>query len=304
MLDNEKNGELSETLKSDSNDPETKRKIEYYKHYYETGYITLDEYNDIVSEIMLNPDKSPEAVGKKPMKKIWVIVSWAIGLVVWSVINTIITHVYKIQLGGLPTVLLVIVFCFGIQKFVLWLAQKEVYICYDDSAESVNKETDDAEITNSKVLYCKKCGNKIDPQTKKCSGCGKQYFSFKNAKSLIPILAVSLTVSIALLITNLCLIANTRKLETKINSLNDSKTKYQEQLKNERIYVSDINMQLEEAKKELDFFETHAVIVSGKDEKHYHKYGCAYCDTESFWIYNTEAAEDEGIRRCPYCFKD
>ena len=50
---------------------------------------------------------------------------------------------------------------------------------------------------DKKDSFCKKCGSVIDPNTKKCSGCGKQYF---NAKKTVPIvlLSVLLVASIGL----------------------------------------------------------------------------------------------------------
>ena len=42
--------------------------------------------------------------------------------------------------------------------------------------------------SNEKHNFCKKCGSAIDPDTKKCSGCGKQYF---NGKKTVPIVLLS-----------------------------------------------------------------------------------------------------------------
>ena len=42
--------------------------------------------------------------------------------------------------------------------------------------------------SNEKHNFCKKCGSVIDPNTKKCSGCGKQYF---NGKKTVPIVLLS-----------------------------------------------------------------------------------------------------------------
>ncbi|WP_347072323.1 zinc ribbon domain-containing protein [Intestinimonas butyriciproducens] len=41
---------------------------------------------------------------------------------------------------------------------------------------------------DKKSAFCKKCGSAIDPNTKKCSGCGKQYF---NAQKTVPIVLLS-----------------------------------------------------------------------------------------------------------------
>ena len=42
--------------------------------------------------------------------------------------------------------------------------------------------------SNEKHNFCKKCGSAIDPITKKCSGCGKQYF---NGKKTVPVVLLS-----------------------------------------------------------------------------------------------------------------
>lgn len=44
-------------------------------------------------------------------------------------------------------------------------------------------------LNEKKYSYCKKCGSAIDSNTKKCSGCGKQYF---HAKTIVPVIVFSL----------------------------------------------------------------------------------------------------------------
>ena len=58
-------------------------------------------------------------------------------------------------------------------------------------------ETTTVPNSNEKHTFCKKCGSTIDPNTKKCSGCGKQYF---NSKKTVPVvlLSVLLVASIGL----------------------------------------------------------------------------------------------------------
>jgi hypothetical protein len=51
---------------------------------------------------------------------------------------------------------------------------------------------------------------------------------------------------------------------------------------------------------ELSFYQRYAVCTNGG--KYYHKYSCPRFDeNKTFWIYNTEAAESDGLRPCPEC---
>lgn len=50
----------------------------------------------------------------------------------------------------------------------------------------------------------------------------------------------------------------------------------------------------------LDFYNTYAVIVT-QGSRQYHCHGCDKLDTQSFWIYNRSAAEQEGYYPCPSC---
>lgn len=51
---------------------------------------------------------------------------------------------------------------------------------------------------------------------------------------------------------------------------------------------------------ELSFYQRYAVCTNGG--KYYHKYSCPRFDeNKAFWIYNTEAAESDGLRPCPEC---
>ena len=44
-----------------------------------------------------------------------------------------------------------------------------------------------------KIKYCSRCGGKINNETKKCTGCGKQYFKgFKGNKTLTILLIIML----------------------------------------------------------------------------------------------------------------
>ena len=74
------------------------------------------------------------------------------------------------------------------------------------------------------TVFCKKCGNPLDPSTKKCSSCGAQPF-FRKHRSLMPIVALSIVAAILLgLCISLFILSNTKDekitdLESKVRSL-------------------------------------------------------------------------------------
>ena len=103
----------------------------------------------------------------------------------------------------------------------------------------------------------------IDPETKKCTGCGKQYFH-------LPKLTTRMIVGTILIIV----------------------------LAGANIYQY---VQLASIKKEYNFYHDYAVIVPTEDDS-YHRYGCPNIDeNDSFWIYNINAAESRGYTPCPEC---
>lgn len=64
---------------------------------------------------------------------------------------------------------------------------------------------------SKKQTYCKKCGSAIDSNTKKCDGCGKQYF---RAKTTIPILTLSVLLVLSVGLNTLQYLQGTEAAET------------------------------------------------------------------------------------------
>lgn len=122
-----------------------------------------------------------------------------------------------------------------------------------------------------KTQYCKKCGNLIDSKTKKCTVCGKQYFKGLRIKTLLYLFLIILFV-VAIII-----------LSVKLNNANLYKERYND------IYD------------EYNFYHSKAVIVADDDTNLYHSYTCEDLNTSSFWVYNKEAAKGKGFKPCPNC---
>ncbi len=86
--------------------------------------------------------------------------------------------------------------------------------------EETPNQTAPAERVSTKAKekrkYCSRCGNEIDPTTKKCTGCGKQYFKFNKSVAIILVLVTALA-SVSTL--SVYQFENNQKLQLQIDAL-------------------------------------------------------------------------------------
>lgn len=172
----------------------------------------------------------------------------------------------------------------------------------------------------SKSRFCKHCGSPIDPLTKKCTGCGKQYFRLPkiNKSRLNP----KVIVVLSLLIVCLC-VWHTIQYQNQVTQLNNRISELEEELESCKQTVSDVqqkyskkvaetaslmqeNRTLTNKVKDMEhvykFCYDHVVVVSDDGTRLYHRIQCPNFVTSRFWAYNLEAAEQKGYRPCSYCF--
>lgn len=71
-------------------------------------------------------------------------------------------------------------------------------------------------------------------------------------------------------------------------------------LKSENKTLKEKNENLQDANEKAQFLDKYIVIRSA-DTKVYHKYGCKYCDTSSFYIYDINEATANGYVPCDNC---
>ncbi len=72
-----------------------------------------------------------------------------------------------------------------------------------------------------KGTFCKNCGSLVDEKTKKCSGCGKQYFNARRnvpLAAMVVILIASVLLNVYLYGQNLSLSTQTEELEERVAS--------------------------------------------------------------------------------------
>ena len=185
--------------------------------------------------------------------------------------------------------------------------------------EEPNKKQDDFHPVikhyNSKLRYCKLCGNLVDSKTKKCTKCGKQYF--RNPLKEIPLFAIVLAIILCVTLGFFSnsikqkqqeiddLLAKVSDLESTIESRNKTIKEYEKQIaaKNERAArIISENQAMED---KCDFIDKYVVFVCNDNSRLYHKYDCLsfQISNSTFWAYNTEAARGKGFKPCSKCFE-
>ena len=160
--------------------------------------------------------------------------------------------------------------------------------------------------TTFTTKYCSRCGNSVDPITKQCNGCGKQYFRGFSGKNIFVIilsvfLVVSLVVNTVLYFSNVSLretntslnksnyslVSDVMQLEKKVSSLQKENDFYYEYWYNNNNKVSLINSSI--------------VFIEDDGTNLYHKYECEKFVGNYWWAHNIEYAEHLGYKSCPLC---
>ena len=151
-------------------------------------------------------------------------------------------------------------------------------------------------------MYCQKCGNEIPDNSVFCDVCGEKVFfqqetpkSHKKKRcSAVIVLSVLLAVALAgcgvlgyIAIRQANLVAfKSEVIKNKNNSID--------------YYENEMDLLRERA----EFLDNYVVIVGDNGSKYYHKYECGlWRACESIWIYNEEAARQDGYKPCSICCK-
>lgn len=145
-----------------------------------------------------------------------------------------------------------------------------------------------------RLRYCSRCGSVIDNETKKCTGCGKQYFKgIRFSKSLVVIIAL-LVVVIGLTVLNI-------NQYDDCQFYKDNCKMKDEQIENWRNRVATLDAQISEYKSKVEFMDEYVVCVEDDGTNLYHRYECERFVGNSFWVFNVDTAEVRGYRACPDC---
>lgn len=144
--------------------------------------------------------------------------------------------------------------------------------------------------TDKKKRFCKMCGGLIDRESKKCTSCGKQYFKLPkpSKRMILPTVICSVLIG-AIIVLSILLVdsSSTVTLQRKL-------------IKEKNDKISSLEKKVDTYKEKTAFMDDYIVIV-GKSNNKYHKYGCSDLDTSSFRAYNITMAKSEGYNACSKC---
>lgn len=143
-----------------------------------------------------------------------------------------------------------------------------------------------------RVRYCSLCGNPIDGETKRCTGCGKQYFKGIPWKRVIAVIFSLLLV--ASLAVNML---SYRVLEEIVHENDD----LAEKINSIQVEKKDIENELKENYKIFNEINKLVVFVEDDGTKLYHRFQCEKFKGDSFWAFNLDAAKDKGYKPCSLC---
>lgn len=179
-----------------------------------------------------------------------------------------------------------------------------------------------------KIRYCSRCGSLIDSETKKCTGCGKQYFrGFRHKK--VP---VSKKSTVSVIVLTLLLVAVSALSVWQYVNVQEIMTEKQTVMEQQEQKIADLEQKIEETadlKQQLrvrenaikllqekignledeieesipliSFVDKHVVFIENDGTNKYHKFECIKFKRKSFWVYNTEAAKGKGYTPCSLC---
>lgn len=173
-----------------------------------------------------------------------------------------------------------------------------------------------------KAGFCKLCGGPIDPVTRKCTGCGKQYFrlpTFTDKHCFIAATAVACIVVAFLLVMLISqrstyeaqvaeLTARVSELEDElaakdrtIQGLERGDANLRKEISSKKSAIEKLQEENSDMRAEIRFYDNHVVFIGDDGTRKYHNYDCPYLDLSYFWAYNTEAAVDRGYKPCSHC---
>ena len=172
---------------------------------------------------------------------------------------------------------------------------------------TADTHTDDNKKEVSTKRYCTHCGSPINEDTKRCMGCGKQYFKgIKHflgnifCKRHLALVIVSF-VLLASLIANIVLAINVADLERAYHINRDKVDQYEKDLSDVRNKVEQYKDELSNVRNKVNFIDNNVVFIEDDGSNLYHKYDCYKFKGYSYWVHNVEYAVYRGYKPCSTC---
>lgn len=157
-------------------------------------------------------------------------------------------------------------------------------------------------IQKKKKRFCKHCGGEIDAETRKCAGCGKQYF--KPAKKDVKVFLIALCAfMLASIAANMVLFADLKETKQELHSVTKSRDDYRNK------YNESLDKQIGLQEKNNDIAYLLSVY---KDNLYWfipgswtcHTFDCSQLSgykSDELNIIIWSDAQYEGYGSCPYC---
>ena len=197
--------------------------------------------------------------------------------------------------------------------------------------DNVSKSTYQSKIEKNepKKRFCKECGSLIDPETKCCSGCGKQYFrGFSKSVIAIIILSVLLAFSGGF---NIVELYKSNALYSQIKNGIEEINKKEKALQTQKSELGHVKYENEKLKEINNRYEENVAVVLIPDErssspadsidfdhsyaeylakKYYHTFSCSRVDrindllsgtSNKIHIYSVQDAKSQGYTACSEC---
>ena len=175
-----------------------------------------------------------------------------------------------------------------------------------------------------KLRYCKLCGAPIDPTTRKCTDCRKQYFRPPVLhKKHLAIAAGAALVCAAVVFFVSSLVFQKNAAQAQVDALNARITELESTvaekereievcMRNIDSYQVKLTRKSEEYDKLreentmykdlLDFYEESVAFIGDSGSMDYHRFPCPYMDAgEGIYVYSISLLEEYGYEPCSYC---
>ena len=163
-----------------------------------------------------------------------------------------------------------------------------------DDTEKCGKAYKQPTTEKEKKKYCSKCGALIDFTTKKCTGCGKQYF--KGIPSIIYILII------LLLLVCLCIMTfSSNSQRSQLQYYKDNYESYKTKYETSQEQINSLREEVQINTNKLQFIDNYVVFIEDDGTNLYHIYECEEFVGEEFYVLNTEWAVAEGYKPCSKC---
>lgn len=174
-----------------------------------------------------------------------------------------------------------------------------------NNSKYIEKESRKQKVVKTK--YCSFCGMLIDNESKKCTGCGKQYFNGIKINKLFVIILLSVLLISSVVLNAVQLIAgNQVKQELDValgknNKLLNEVANLESKVKSKESEVSKLAKQVASQKELVEFIDNYVVFEENDGTNRYHKFNCKKFKKNKFYVYNLSQAGTWGTYPCPSC---